>query len=48
MDYIIQGGSQPLPSIQAAFKQYGINIINGYGLTEAPLVLVNTPGKFKT
>ncbi|EHJ08057.1 long-chain-fatty-acid--CoA ligase FadD [Staphylococcus simiae] len=43
MDYIIQGGSQPLPSIQQAFKQYGINIINGYGLTEAPLVLVNTP-----
>ncbi len=47
MDYIIQGGSQPLPSIQAAFKQYGINIINGYGLTEAPLVLVNTPENSK-
>ncbi|RIM16108.1 long-chain fatty acid--CoA ligase [Staphylococcus chromogenes] len=43
MKYVIQGGSQPLPSIQAAFKQYGVNIINGYGLTEAPLVMVNTP-----
>ncbi|KMS21020.1 AMP-binding protein, partial [Staphylococcus aureus] len=42
-DYIIQGGSQPLPSIQAAFKQYGINFINGYGLTDAPLVFVKTP-----
>lgn len=41
--YVIQGGSHPLPSIQEAFKQYGINIINGYGLTEAPLVVVNTP-----
>ncbi|KTE94030.1 long-chain fatty acid--CoA ligase, partial [Staphylococcus aureus] len=39
--------SQPFPSIQAAFKQYGINIINGYGLTEAPLVLVNTPENSK-
>ncbi len=47
MDYIIQGGSQPLPSIQAAFKQYGINIINGYGLTKALLVLVNTPENSK-
>ncbi|EKS1595760.1 acyl--CoA ligase [Staphylococcus pseudintermedius] len=43
MKYVIQGGSQPLPSIQQAFKKHGINIINGYGLTEAPLVLVNTP-----
>ncbi|PNZ12047.1 long-chain fatty acid--CoA ligase [Staphylococcus coagulans] len=41
--FVIQGGSQPLPSIQQAFKKYGINIINGYGLTEAPLVMVNTP-----
>ena len=41
--YVIQGGSHPLPSIQEAFKKYGINIINGYGLTEAPLVVVNTP-----
>ncbi|BAS45092.1 acyl-CoA synthetase [Staphylococcus schleiferi] len=40
--FVIQGGSQPLPSIQQAFKKYGINIINGYGLTEAPLVMVNT------
>ncbi|GGI32879.1 acyl-CoA synthetase [Staphylococcus chromogenes] len=47
MKYVIQGGSQPLPSIQAAFKQYGVNIINGYGLTEAPLVMVNTPGQTK-
>ncbi|KMR64894.1 hypothetical protein EU64_14770 [Staphylococcus aureus] len=47
MDYIIQGGSQPLPSIQVAFKQYGIIIINGYGLPKAPLELVNTPENLK-
>ena len=41
--FVIQGGSHPLPSIQEAFKKYGINIINGYGLTEAPMVVVNTP-----
>lgn len=43
LKYVIQGGSHPLPSIQAAFKKLGINIINGYGLTEAPMVIVNTP-----
>ncbi|MBF7030302.1 long-chain-fatty-acid--CoA ligase FadD [Staphylococcus kloosii] len=39
--FLIQGGSAPLPAVQAKFKSMGLNIINGYGLTEAPLVSVN-------
>nr|WP_263314640.1 AMP-binding protein [Mammaliicoccus sp. Marseille-Q6498] len=43
IDFLIQGGSAPLPGVQKKFASMGANIINGYGLTEAPLALVNTP-----
>ncbi|WP_323703771.1 class I adenylate-forming enzyme family protein [Mammaliicoccus sp. Dog046] len=43
VDYLIQGGSAPLLGVQKKFASMGLNIINGYGLTEAPLSLVNTP-----
>ena len=29
--------------VQKKFNSLGYSIINGYGLTEAPLVMVNTP-----
>lgn len=43
INFMIQGGSAPLPGVQKKFNSMGHTIINGYGLTEAPLVLVNTP-----
>ncbi|PHK48708.1 class I adenylate-forming enzyme family protein [Staphylococcus edaphicus] len=43
LEFLIQGGSSPLPSVQKQFSSVGFPIINGYGLTEAPLVMVNTP-----
>ncbi|PWG67127.1 long-chain fatty acid--CoA ligase, partial [Enterobacter mori] len=43
LDFLIQGGSAPLPGVQKKFNAMGHSIINGYGLTEAPLVMVNTP-----
>ncbi|GGI43095.1 class I adenylate-forming enzyme family protein [Mammaliicoccus stepanovicii] len=43
IDFLVQGGSAPLPGVQKKFESMGLNIINGYGLTEAPLGLVNTP-----
>ena len=43
IDFLIQGGSSPLPMVQKKFNSLGYSIINGYGLTEAPLVMVNTP-----
>src|SRR5699024_10421516 len=43
IDFLIQGGSAPLPMVQKKFNSMGYSIINGYGLTEAPLVMVNTP-----
>lgn len=47
IEFLIQGGSAPLPSVQEAFKKMGYYLINGYGLTEAPLVMVNTPENAK-
>ena len=41
--YLIQGGSAPLPAVQKKFESMGQTLINGYGLTEAPLAMVNTP-----
>lgn len=43
IDFLIQGGSAPLPGVQKKFASMGLNIINGYGLTEAPLAMINTP-----
>lgn len=41
--YLIQGGSSPLPAVQKKFESMGYTLINGFGLTEAPLTMVNTP-----
>ncbi|BBK27094.1 AMP-binding protein [Staphylococcus arlettae] len=41
--YLIQGGSAPLPAVQKKFASMNLFLINGYGLTEAPLTTVNTP-----
>src|SRR5699024_10687428 len=41
--YLIQGGSSPLPAVQKKFESMGHTLINGFGLTEAPLTMVNTP-----
>lgn len=46
IDFLVQGGSAPLPGVQKKFESMGLNIINGYGLTEAPLALLNTPSNF--
>src|SRR5699024_1491436 len=43
IEFLIQGGSAPLPAVQKKFQSMGYTIINGYGLTEAPLAMVNTP-----
>lgn len=43
IDFLIQGGSSPLPAVQKKFESMGHTLINGYGLTEAPLTMVNTP-----
>lgn len=43
IEYLIQGGSAPLPAVQKKFESMGLTLINGYGLTEAPLAMVNTP-----
>lgn len=43
IEFLIQGGSAPLPGVQKKFQSMGYTIINGYGLTEAPLAMVNTP-----
>ncbi|SDW08338.1 long-chain acyl-CoA synthetase [Marinococcus luteus] len=43
IEFLIQGGSSPLPAVQKKFESMGYTLVNGYGLTEAPLVMVNTP-----
>lgn len=43
VEFLVQGGSAPLAGVQQKFTGMGHHIINGYGLTEAPLVMVNTP-----
>ena len=43
IEFLIQGGAAPLPAVQEKFQSMGYTIINGYGLTEAPLAMVNTP-----
>lgn len=45
--YLIQGGSPPLPAVQAKLLDMNIALINGYGLTEAPIVSVNTVSNSK-
>ncbi|MBF7016064.1 long-chain-fatty-acid--CoA ligase FadD [Staphylococcus durrellii] len=45
--YLIQGGSPPLPAVQAKLLDMNIDLINGYGLTEAPIVSVNTVNNSK-
>lgn len=45
--FLIQGGSSPLPAVQRHFESMGHTLINGYGLTEAPLAMVNTPENAK-
>src|SRR5699024_8473634 len=46
-EYLIQGGSAPLPAVQKKFESMGHTLINGYGLTEAPLAMVNTSDNAK-
>lgn len=43
IDFLVQGGSAPLLAVQKKFESMGLTLINGYGLTEAPLAMVNTP-----
>ncbi|WP_436860805.1 class I adenylate-forming enzyme family protein [Staphylococcus caeli] len=43
IEFLVQGGSAPLPLVQKQFLKMGQPIITGYGLTESPLVCVNTP-----
>lgn len=38
---LMQGGSAPLPAVQAKFEQMGLTIQNAYGMTEAPVTFVN-------
>ena len=43
---VIVGGAALRPEIADAFKEFGINMYQGYGLTEcAPLISANYPGK---
>jgi long-chain acyl-CoA synthetase len=44
-DYLISGSSPMSPEILASFRQLGIEVHNAYGLTEAPLVTINYPGR---
>lgn len=48
IEFMIQGGSSPLPGVQKKFESMGYTLINGYGLTEAPLVMLNTPHNAKS
>lgn len=41
VEMFVAGGSPPLPAVQKVFQQMGKIIINGYGLTEAPLLSFN-------
>lgn len=41
VEMFVAGGSPPLPAVQAVFRKMGKIIINGYGLTEAPLLSFN-------
>lgn len=41
VEMFVAGGSPPLPAVQEVFKKMGKIIINGYGLTEAPLLSFN-------
>lgn len=42
VELFVSGGSAPLPAVQDHFKKLGKIIVNGYGLTEAPLVTYNS------
>lgn len=41
VEYLIQGGAPPLEKVAQAFQMFGTPILNGYGLTEAPLLTYN-------
>lgn len=41
VEMFVAGGSPPLPAVQKVFQKMGKIIINGYGLTEAPLLSFN-------
>jgi long-chain acyl-CoA synthetase len=43
--YLISGSAPMSPEILASFRQLGIEVHNAYGLTEAPLVTINYPGR---
>ena len=46
---IVSGGAALPAWISEGFKKYGIDVIQGYGLSEAsPLISVNPPGKSKS
>ncbi|TFG74484.1 MAG: hypothetical protein E4H21_10760 [Thermodesulfobacteriales bacterium] len=46
---IVSGGAALPAGISDGFKKYGIDVIQGYGLSEAsPLISVNPPGKSKS
>lgn len=42
VNMFVAGGSAPLPAVQEAFQKMGKVIVNGYGLTEAPLCTYNS------
>ncbi len=43
--YLVSGGSALDPALQAAFRELGLDLYQGYGLTEAaPVLAVGSPG----
>jgi long-chain acyl-CoA synthetase len=44
-NYLISGSSPMSPEILTSFRRLGIEVHNAYGLTEAPLVTINFPGR---
>jgi len=43
--YLISGSGPLSPEIQEAFRHLGVEVHDAYGLTEAPLVTINRPGR---
>jgi long-chain acyl-CoA synthetase len=44
-DYLLSGSGPMSPEILASLRRLGIEVHNAYGLTEAPLVTINYPGR---